>query len=251
MAKKCTHPKGYDRAGHCPLCRQRKPGRPPKARTTAAPASPPRFIALTAVQDAKPAPIARASAGEPGGDRASRISAAYPAPPPEIQAEPEPEAEPEPQLEPEPEANGKTAFGYGWDWTARKITTGLDIGIGIAIDRFLDREPLDAGVEETNELVRVTAEYGEKRLGKVEAPTWIVFLIALAFFFLSKYAGAPKRTPKPATLTAGKTTQADAAVVAIKTPDVAAAAVTPEIPRQIPVVPANTGGSAEGATAGY
>jgi hypothetical protein len=254
-AKKCTHPKGYDRGGRCPLCRQRKPGRPAKARTTKPPQSanpplPTAPLVAPAVRKTQPAflPTIDTSA-----DRTSRIDAALPTPSPPPEPDPDVEPEPEPEPEPDPEPSNRTAFGYGWDWTARKITTGLDMGIGIAIDRFLDREPLDAGEEETNELVRVTAEYGERRLGKVEAPIWLVFLIALAFFFTSKFAGAPKKAPaaKPVALTPGKATQPDAVVAATKTPDVAAGAATQEIVHPTPAAPANTGGSVGAVMAGY
>lgn len=256
MAKKkrCTHPRGYDRTGRCPLCGTAKPGRPAgsssKTRTAQpvpAPAAPPppAAVALPPLQ--------------PGADRASRIARAYPAPAPAA-AEPVPEAIEPDEAEQEPEAQDSketTSLGYGWDWTSRKLVTGLDIGTSILIEHFLGRDPLDAGEEETEELERLIAEYGEKRIGKVEAPLWLVFLIALVFFFLSKYAGAPKKeppakpAPKPEPVTPGKTTSAVADTAVTKIPAGAADAATTETPRPAPAPTAAVTGSVEGVTVGY
>jgi hypothetical protein len=262
MAKKCTHPKGYDSAGRCPICRQRKPGRPSKARATPPrPATPPRSTASSVAPTVRETPSGQASSAETSTDRATRISRAYP---PQLPAASAPTpAAPTPDsynadddTEPEP-IQETTEIGYGWDWTAKKLTTGLDMGTSLVIEHFLGREPLDAGEEETEELQRVTAEYGEKKIGKVEAPIWLVFLIALVFFFLSKYAGAPKReppaksAPKPAPPIPGKETPVGADTAATKIPGDVADAATTETQPPLPVAAATITGSAEPAAAGY
>lgn len=265
MARKCTHPRGYDsRTGRCPICKARKPGRPQKPRPSPTPIpwrrvggtdAAPSLIAPSVVPAAPNSPPLPASSIEPDTDRASRFSKLIPPSPVEpaevIEQEP---IEPE---EPSPEP-AKSKIGYDWNWTAKKLVTGFDIGIGIAIDRLTDREPLDAGEEETNELTRVTAEYGEKSVGKIEAPLWLVFLIALVFFVLSKYSDAPKKAipvvtakPKPEIPTPTKATPPAAGTADTSTPGAAGAAATPETPRPIPAVQVVTDGNVGGATVGY
>ncbi len=254
MAKKCTHPRGYDKTGRCPICRARKAGRPPKAKMVA--------VVPAAAPPAASAPRPSPAAADPvsPADRAARIARAYPPRPPEPAAPvapPEQAMPEETEEDPEPEEQEKSSIGYGWDWTAKKMVTGLDMGTSLVIEHFLGRDPLDAGEEETEELQRVTAEYGEKRIGKVEAPLWLVFLIALVFFFLSKYAGAPKKepaakpAPKPEPVTPGKVTPAAVDSAATKIPENAAAAATTETPRPPPAPTAAVTGSAEAVTAGY
>lgn len=262
MAKKCTHPRGYDANGICPICRARKRGPKPKSAPRIARISPPRPSATTIPTAAPavttPAPALPAPAADAG--RAQRMARLLPTPPqpePAEVADPEPEPEVIEQEQAEPE---KAELGYDWKWTAQKLVTGLDIVSGIAIDKFTDREPLDAGEDETQELVRVTADYGEKRIGKIEAPLWLVFLIALAFFVLSKYSGAPKKPqpvvaakPKaePATTTPSKGIPAAVDTADTSTPAAASDAATPETPHQIPPALAVIDGNVGGATVGY
>jgi hypothetical protein len=68
---------------------------------------------------------------------------------------------------------------------------------GAAIERWTDREPNDAGEVEREEFETALADWGEESLGKVEAPAWIVLLLALVFLVASKYVGAARRPPKP------------------------------------------------------
>lgn len=268
-AKKCTHPKGYDKVTRrCPICKALKRGPRPKAKVPVRPLRPTVVPPVSTDPSDAPAvsglPDASAPTADGTTERARRLSALFPA-----FASPEPEPGPEPegtedieisQDEPETDEPDKAEFGYDWKWTAKKLITGLDIACGIAIDKLTDREPLDAGEDEINELERVTAEYGEKKIGKIEAPLWLVFLIALAFFVLSKYSGAPRKPQllaparKPARdqpKTPSNTTRPAAGTADTSIPDTADAAVTPEIPRLTPPPPVATDGSVGGAMVGF
>jgi hypothetical protein len=156
--------------------------------------------------------------------------------------------------EPAAKPRGKKSR-VGWPWIAKRSSTVVDVAAGAAINHWTDREPNDAGEVELEEFETALADYGEDTFGKVEAPAWIVLLLALAFLVLSKYVGAPKKEavpakPKPAPI------PAPAPAVATSAQD-AVSAVTPNETAPIlstmdPTIPDEKGaGNAEDADYGF
>ena len=213
---KCAHT--FAASGKCAKCGKRKPGRPkaaPKPPTVAETAVASMAAAETPVL---PPPV---SPGRP--DRAERLAVLFapPAPPPP------PPANDNEGDEPTAKPRGKRSR-VGWPWIAKRASTVVDLTAGAAINHWTDREANDAGDVELEEFETALADYGEDTFGKVEAPAWIVLLLALAFLVLSKYIGAPKKEkplgepakPNPAPI------PASVPVAAIVGPD-AVSAVTP------------------------
>jgi hypothetical protein len=242
---KCAHT--FAASGKCAKCGKRKPGRP-KVSTK------PPTVAETAVASmaasetpALPPPV---SPGRPGlPDRAERLAVLFapPAAPPAAPAN-DNDGDEEPAAKP----RGKKSR-VGWPWIAKRASTVVDVAAGAAINHWTDREANDAGEVELEEFETALADYGEDTFGKVEAPAWIVLLLALAFLVLSKYIGAarkPKPEPKPAPI------PAPAPAVATSAQD-AVSAVTPNETAPIlstmdPTIPDEKGaGNAENAEVGF
>lgn len=144
-----------------------------------------------------PATVAPSSPvpGPPGRpDRAERLAALF-APP----ALPPPPAAPandnDGDEEPAAKPRGKKSR-VGWPWLAKRGTTVVDLVSGAAINAWTEREANDVGEVEREEFETSFAEWGEDSFGKVEAPAWIVLLLALVFLIVSKYVGAPKKEPE-------------------------------------------------------
>ena len=183
---KCAHTFGG--TGKCTKCGKRKPGRP-KASTKPLAQIPPEGSGQVAAPVAATVPRPGPS-GPP--DRAARLSALF-APP----AAPPPPANDNDGDEPAAKPKGKRSR-VGWPWIAKRASTVVDVAAGAAINHWTDRDANDAGEVELEEFETALADYGEDTFGKVEAPAWIVLLLALVFLVLSKYIGAARKPePKP------------------------------------------------------
>jgi hypothetical protein len=154
--------------------------------------------------------------------------------------------------EPAAKPRGKKSR-VGWPWIAKRASTVVDVAAGAAINHWTDREANDAGEVELEEFETALADYGEDTFGKVEAPAWIVLLLALAFLVLSKYIGAarkPKPEPKPAPI------PAPAPAVATSAQDAVSAVIpnetAPILSTMDPTIPdAKGAGNAEDADYGF
>ena len=178
---KCSHTFGP--GGKCGKCGKRKPGRP-RGKAQALPSAPP-ATAPNAAAPSAPVPVGRA-------ERLA-ILFAPPAPP----VPPSDPAANDNAGEEEPKARKPKSSHVGWPLIAKRGSTVVDLVAGAAIDRWTDREPNDCGETELEEFQTALADWGEESLGKVEAPAWIVFLLASVFLVASKYVGAAKKPPKP------------------------------------------------------
>lgn len=242
---KCAHT--FAASGKCAKCGKRKPGRP-KAST-----KPPALAQVASSQgEAAPAPLPPLPPGSTDRpDRAERLAVLFapPAAPPAAPAN-DNDGDEEPAAKP----RGKKSR-VGWPWIAKRSSTVVDVAAGAAINHWTDREPNDAGEVELEEFETALADYGEDTFGKVEAPAWIVLLLALAFLVLSKYVGAPKKEavpakPKPAPI------PAPAPAVATSAQDAVSAVIpnetAPILSTMDPTIPDEKGaGNAEDADYGF
>ena len=247
---KCAHT--FAASGKCAKCGKRRPGRPKVS--TKPPTVAEAAVASMAASEtpALPPPV---SAGRPGlPDRAKRLAVLFapPAPPPAAPANDNDGGD-----EPAAKPRGKKSR-VGWSWIAKRSSTVVDVAAGAAINHWTDREPNDAGEVELEEFEAALADYGEDTFGKVEAPAWIVLLLALAFLVLSKYIGAPKKEKPVAVPAKPKPAPIPASVPAVATPDPGAvSAVTPNETAPIlstmdPTIPdEKDAGNAENAELGF
>jgi len=219
---KCSHAFGV--SGLCSKCGKRKPGRPRAALKKTAP--------LRAATDppSQPAPGSSPLPPQPpslSDARSARLASLFspPAPPAPLAA-----AEAAGDEPPAPEKRSRKSR-VGWQWISKRASTAVDVGAGAAIDRWTDREPNECGEVERDEFETALAEWGEDSFGKVEAPTWIVLLLALIFLIASKWVGAPRK-PKQEPKAEPKPT-APAPVAAILVPDAASVADTGETEAKI------------------
>lgn len=242
---KCAHT--FTASGKCSKCGKRKPGRPKASTKPPAPAqaAPGQGEPASAVVASAPIPLG--PTGRP--DRAERLAVLFapPAAPPAAPAN-DNDGDEEPAAKP----RGKKSR-VGWPWIAKRASTVVDVAAGAAINHWTDREANDAGEVELEEFESALADYGEDTFGKVEAPAWIVLLLALAFLVLSKYIGAarkPKPEPKPAPI------PAPAPAVATSAQDAVSAVIpnetAPILSTMDPTIPDEKGaGNAEDADYGF
>jgi hypothetical protein len=186
--------------GRCSTCGKRRPGRPKRSLRS------PKESEKTTVADPAEQTLPAAPPAEPDrppsagtsehADRINRMRAMFvPAPAP---APPATEAEGDPvpiaKQEPEPEAKRTIPLKtYDWKWASLMTTEGIDVGAGWAIGRWSDLQPLEASESSRKRFAETLAVFGEQRLGKVEAPTWIVLVICLISLVISKIVDAPSK----------------------------------------------------------